>query len=86
LKETITRSLTGILFLVVVILALILHPYLYLALFSLVCMAGWFEFTSLFYPKKTGIKITGALLLTGSFIIVYFFCQYISYSSRQFPC
>ena len=73
MKETITRSLTGILFLVVVILALILHPYLYLALFSLVCMAGWFEFTSLFYPERNpGIKIPGALLLAGSFIIVYF--------------
>ncbi len=73
MKETITRSLTGVLFLVVIILALILHPYLYLALFSLVCIAGWFEFTSLFYPeRKPGIKIPGALLLAGSFIIVYF--------------
>jgi phosphatidate cytidylyltransferase len=73
LKETVTRSLTGILFLVVVILSLILHPYLYLAIFSLVCIAGWFEFTGLFYPeRKPGIKIPGALLLAGSFITVYF--------------
>ena len=73
MKETITRSLTGILFLVVIILALILHPYLYLAIFSLVCFAGWLEFTSLFYQKsKPGIKILGGLLLTGSFIIIYF--------------
>jgi phosphatidate cytidylyltransferase len=73
LKETITRSLTGILFLVVIILSLILHPYLYLVLFSLVCLMGWFEFAGLFYPeRKRGIKIPGALLLTGTFIIVYF--------------
>jgi phosphatidate cytidylyltransferase len=73
LKETITRSLTGILFLVVIILALILHPYLYLALFSLVCLAGWFEFTGLFYPeRKPGFKIPGGLLLACTFIIVYF--------------
>lgn len=73
MKETITRSLTGILFLVVVILSLILHPYLYLALFSLICLAGWIEFTNLFYPEnKPGMKISGAFLLTGSFIIIYF--------------
>jgi phosphatidate cytidylyltransferase len=73
LKETITRSLTGILFLVVIILSLVLHPYLYLVIFSLVCMLGWFEFTGLFYPEgKPGIKIPGALLLAGSFIIIYF--------------
>jgi phosphatidate cytidylyltransferase len=73
LKETITRSITGILFLLVIVLALILHPYLYLAIFSLVCFAGWLEFTSLFYQKsKPGIKIPGGLLLTGSFIIIYF--------------
>jgi len=73
LKETITRSITGILFLVVIVLALILHPYLYLAVFSLVCFAGWLEFTSLFYPKsKSGIKIIGGLMLSGSFFIIYF--------------
>jgi len=73
LKETITRSLTGILFLAVVILALILRPYLYLAIFSMVCMAGWFEFTGLFYPgNRQGIKITGAGMLAGSFIIIYY--------------
>lgn len=73
MKETITRSLTGILFLIVIILSLVLHPYLYLALFSLVCFLGWFEFTGLFYPdSKPGIKIPGALLLTSSFIIIYF--------------
>jgi len=73
LKETITRSLTGILFLVVIILSLVLHPYLYLALFSLVCLAAWFEFTGLFYPEnKPGLKIPGALLLAVSFIIIFF--------------
>ena len=73
MKETITRSLTGILFLVVIILGLILHPYLYLALFSLVCMAGWLEFTGLFYPERNpGIKVPGALMLAGSFITIYF--------------
>jgi phosphatidate cytidylyltransferase len=73
LKETITRSLTGILFLAVVLLALFLHPYLYLVLFSLICIAGWLEFTGLFYrERKPGIKIPGALLLAGSFFTVYF--------------
>jgi len=73
LKETITRSITGILFLVVVILALILHPYLYLTVFSMVCLAGWFEFTGLFFQeRKPGIKIPGALLLAGTFLVVYF--------------
>ncbi len=72
MKETITRSLTGILFLVVIILALIVHPYLYLALFSLVCLAGWFEFTGLFYPGgKPGFRIPGALLLASTFIIIF---------------
>lgn len=73
MKETITRSLTGILFLVVIVLALILHPYLYLAVFSLVCIIGWIEFTGLFYQeRKPGIKILGSLLLAGSSIIIYF--------------
>jgi phosphatidate cytidylyltransferase len=73
LKETVTRSLTGILFIVVIILALLLHPYLYLALFSLVCLTGWFEFTALFSPGgKSAARIPGALLLTATFIIVYF--------------
>ena len=73
MKETITRSLTGVLFLVVIILSLILHPYLYLAIFSLLCLAGWFEFTGLFYPERNpGIKIPGAILLACTFIIVYF--------------
>jgi phosphatidate cytidylyltransferase len=73
LKETITRSLTGILFLVVVILALILHPFLYLVIFSLVCIGGWIEFTGLFFPERIpGIRIPGAMLLTATFIIIYF--------------
>lgn len=73
MKETVTRSLTGILFIAVIILALLLHPYLYLALFSLVCLTGWLEFTGLLYPeRKPGIRIPGALLLAGSFITVYF--------------
>jgi phosphatidate cytidylyltransferase len=73
LKETITRSLTGILFLAVVMLALILRPYLYLALFSMVCIVGWFEFTGLFYPEnRSGIKMAGAGMLAGSFIIIYY--------------
>jgi phosphatidate cytidylyltransferase len=73
LKETVVRSLTGILFLAVIILSLILHPYVYLTLFSLVCLLGWFEFTGLFRPEgKSRFRFTGALLITGTFIIIFF--------------
>ena len=80
MKETITRSLTGILFLAVIILSLVLHPFLYLALFTLVCAMAWLEFTAMFYPeRKTGIRISGALMLAGAFITVYLML------SRQWP-
>ncbi len=73
MKETITRSLTGILFLVVIILSLILHPYLYLAIFSLICVAGWFEFIGLFHSAgRYRLKIPGAILLIVTFIIIFF--------------
>jgi phosphatidate cytidylyltransferase len=80
LKETITRSVTGIFFIAVIILALVVHPYFYLALFTLVILGAWLEFTGMFYPgKKTAIKITGALMLAGTFVITYFII------SRQWP-
>ena len=73
MKETITRSLTGVLFVGVIISSLIVHPYFYLALFSLICIRGWFEFTGLFpVAGKNRHKITEALLLTGTFIAVFF--------------
>ena len=72
MKETITRSLTGILFLAVVLLALILHPYIYLAIFSAVILIGWMEFNGLFdFSGKSSMKFTGAFLLLASFLIVY---------------
>jgi phosphatidate cytidylyltransferase len=56
----------------VVILSLILHPYIYLALFSSVLFIGWMEFSGLFNLSGTsGMNFTGALLLLASFLIVY---------------
>ena len=59
MKETITRSITGIFIIAVIILALVLHPFFYLALFTLVTLGAWLEFTGLFYTgKRTTLRIT----------------------------
>ena len=73
MKETITRTLTGILFLAVVILALVLHPYFYLALFAGICALGWVEYAGLVIPEGgIFLKATGALLLAATFIGIYY--------------
>jgi phosphatidate cytidylyltransferase len=73
LKETLTRTLTGIFFLAVVILALVLHPYLYLVVFAWICAWAWVEYMGLVFPEG-GIfpRVTGALLLAGTFFLVYY--------------
>lgn len=73
MKETITRSLTGIVFIALIILSLNLHPLAYLVLFSIVCTAAWFELARLFPDRLSlGLKISFGVLVTGSFILVFF--------------
>lgn len=73
MKETITRSLTGIVFVALIILSLVLHPLAYLFLFSIACTAAWFELARLFPERlSSAMKIPVAVLITGSYILVFF--------------
>ena len=72
MKETITRSITGIGFTVLVILSLILHPLAYTSLFSIILTAGWFEICRMFPDKFfPGIRIPVAILLSSNFVLIF---------------
>ncbi len=74
MKETFTRSLTGIVFVALVIFSLLMHPVAYLVLFGLACTAAWIEITRLFPERfSPGISITGAVFVVGCFLLVFFF-------------
>ena len=73
MKETLTRSLTGVAFVGLVILSLVLHPISYLVLFSLISALAWMEFTRLFPDRLSqGMKVGGLLFITGCFLWVFF--------------
>jgi len=72
-KEAITRSVTGIIFVTLVILSLVFHPFAYLFLFSIFIALALFELSGMF-PGLLSLrkKIIFSILLTGSFILQYF--------------
>ena len=71
MKETLTRSLTGALFVAAIVLSLLYNRWAYLALFSLISILAWVEYTNL-YPMaiRAGLKISGAVLTASIFISV----------------
>jgi phosphatidate cytidylyltransferase len=72
MKETLTRTLTGIVFVALVILSLIIHPAAYLVLFSIFCFVAWIELAGLMPESIPGaLKIPGAVLIAGCFALVY---------------
>ena len=80
MKETITRSLTGVVFIALIILSLVLHPLSYLILFSIACTIAWFELARMF-PQRIipGMRIPVAILLSGSFILIFLIAgEYLS--------
>ena len=69
--ETITRTLTGTIFVALVILSLVLHPFAYLVLFSIICVLAWFEFSRMFPEYIPPVmRIPVAIYLAGSFIMI----------------
>ena len=73
MKEILTRSLTGVLFVAAIILSLILYFWIYLALFTLICILAWIEYVDLFPGRAGGSLKAGGSLLTGSLFISVFF-------------
>ena len=73
MKETLIRSLTGIVFTALIILCLVLHPLAYLALFSITITMAWLELARLFPERlSTFIRISLGALISCSFILFYF--------------
>lgn len=73
MKETLTRSLTGVVFIALIISSLIFNPLAYLVVFGVLCTLAWFEFTRMFPERLSyAMKIAGAIVVTGNFILVYF--------------
>jgi phosphatidate cytidylyltransferase len=72
LKETLTRSLTGALFVAAIVASLLLHPWVYLAMFTLVCVLAWVEYLH-FYPAgvRGGLHYGGGLLMAAFFISAF---------------
>ena len=80
MKEAIIRSITGIIFVALVILSLVLHPFAYLILFSIFIALALFELSGMF-PDLLSLrnKIIFSFLLTGNFVLLYFIAAgYIS--------
>lgn len=87
MKETLTRSLTGIVFVALIIFSLIFHPLAYLVVFGIFCTMAWFEFIRL-YPESLSpvMKGAGALAITGNFILIFFIAAgYLSPIWLLFP-
>ncbi len=73
MKETLTRSLTGIAFIGLVVLSLILNPVSYLIFFTLVSALAWLEFTRLFPDRlSSAMKVSGGIFTLGCFLEVFF--------------
>ena len=71
MKETLTRSLTGVLFVAAIILSL-LHTWLYLALFTIICIFSWIEYVNLFPEKaRESLKVSGAAIISSLFVSVF---------------
>lgn len=73
MKETLIRSLTGVLFVSAIILSLLLHFWIFLALFTLICILSWIEYVNLFPARaRESLKVSGAVLTGSLFISVFF--------------
>ncbi len=73
MKETLTRSLTGLVYVAVILLSLLLHTWAYLILFTLICILAWIEYVNLFPQRvRTGMQAAGALLTSSLFITGFF--------------
>ena len=73
MKETLKRSLTGALFVAVILLSLLIHEWLYLSLFCLISILAWVEYINLFpVAMRSGLKISGAILIATLFASVFF--------------
>lgn len=72
-KETLIRSLTGVLFIALILLSLLFHPIVYLVVFSLFCTGAWVELNRMFRDASSPwVRIsTGAAGLL-SFLLAYF--------------
>jgi phosphatidate cytidylyltransferase len=76
MKETLTRSLTGIVFVALIIFSLLLHPVAYLVLFGLACTGAWIEITRLFPERfSPAMAIAGTVLVDACFLLVFFFAS-----------
>ncbi|MFC2112790.1 phosphatidate cytidylyltransferase [Bacteroidota bacterium] len=72
MKDAITRSLTGIAFIAIIILSLLLHPIAYLTVFSIIIIGAWFELAGMFPGRiLPGTRIPVAILLAGNFILIF---------------
>ena len=77
MKEALTRSLTGALFVAVIVLSLLIHEWLYLSLFCLISILAWVEYVNLFpVAMRSGLKISGAILNVSVFVSVFFIASY----------
>lgn len=73
MKETIIRSLTGIVLIALIVLSLVIHPAGYLLLFGIACILSWFEFANMYKDSiKPPLKMTIAIYLSVSFMLSYF--------------
>jgi phosphatidate cytidylyltransferase len=67
LKELVTRTITGIVFLVIILGSILLSPYAFIAVAGVFAMIGLYEFFRLFYPEhRVGEHI--AFYASGLFI------------------
>ena len=74
MNETLKRSLTGIVFIALVVLSLLLNPYAYAIVFLLACTAGCLEIIRLVPLKPVpGIRLAGILFADGSYAAVYLY-------------
>ena len=74
MKEILTRTLTGALFIAAILASLLLHPWAFLALFTLFCIVGWTEYLGLFPTSaRRGLLIGGALLNAALFVSAFIY-------------
>lgn len=73
MKETLTRSLSGIVFIALILFSLIIHPLVYLVLFGIACALGGMELSRMFPDDiQPGFRFPLSALLAAGFIGVYF--------------
>jgi phosphatidate cytidylyltransferase len=76
MNETLKRSLTGVIFVALVVLSLLLHPCAYAIVFLLACTAGCLEMLRIVpgHPGR-GISLAGILFADGSYVMVYLYAS-----------